>query len=84
VGVAGASIGLVLGGVLTQAAGWHWIFFVDVPIGMLTGLSAAKVLQGDRGTGLRIGAGWLGATFSRAGRPVTGTPARCPGMPGWV
>ena len=34
VGAAGASIGLVLGGVLTQAVGWHWIFFINVPIGM--------------------------------------------------
>jgi MFS family permease len=31
VGAAGASIGLVLGGVLTEAVGWHWIFFVNVP-----------------------------------------------------
>jgi MFS family permease len=37
---AGASIGLLLGGVLTQAINWHWIFFVNVPIGLLTGLSA--------------------------------------------
>ena len=31
---AGASIGLLAGGVLTQALDWHWIFFVNVPIGL--------------------------------------------------
>jgi EmrB/QacA subfamily drug resistance transporter len=61
VGAAGASIGLVLGGVLTQAVGWHWIFFVNVPIGIVVGPFAARVLDADRGTGLRGGADWLGA-----------------------
>ena len=32
VGAAGASLGLTLGGVLTQTIGWRWIFFVNVPI----------------------------------------------------
>ena len=30
---AGGSIGLLAGGVLTQAINWHWIFFVNIPIG---------------------------------------------------
>src|SRR5262245_4159249 len=67
VGAAGASIGLVLGGVLTQAAGWHWIFFVNVPIGILAGLPAVKVLDADRGTGLQNGADWPGAFLVIAG-----------------
>ena len=66
VGAAGASVGLALGGVLTQAAGWHWIFFVNVPIGILTGLLASKVLDADRGTGLRGGADWPGALLVTA------------------
>ena len=32
---AGASIGLLAGGVLTEAISWHWIFFVNVPIGVV-------------------------------------------------
>ena len=31
----GAAIGVLLGGVLTEFAGWEWIFFVNVPIGVL-------------------------------------------------
>jgi EmrB/QacA subfamily drug resistance transporter len=67
VGAAGASIGLVLGGVLTEAAGWHWIFFVNVPIGILAGLAAVQVLDDDRGPGLRGGADWLGAFLVTVG-----------------
>jgi EmrB/QacA subfamily drug resistance transporter len=67
VGAAGASIGLVLGGVLTQTVGWHWIFFVNVPIGIAVLLPAVKVLEADRGTGWREGADWLGAILVTAG-----------------
>jgi EmrB/QacA subfamily drug resistance transporter len=67
VGAGGASIGLVLGGVLTQTVGWHWIFFVNVPIGVVAGVLAVKVLDADRGTTLRDGADWLGASLATAG-----------------
>src|SRR5689334_25194378 len=33
---AGGSIGLLAGGILTQGVNWHWIFFVNVPIGLVT------------------------------------------------
>jgi EmrB/QacA subfamily drug resistance transporter len=33
VSVSGGSIGLLLGGVLTSALGWHWIFLVNIPLG---------------------------------------------------
>jgi EmrB/QacA subfamily drug resistance transporter len=58
---AGASIGLLLGGVLTQAINWHWIFFVNVPIGVLTGLFALRLVRDNEGLGLRSGADGLGA-----------------------
>src|SRR5579862_4514068 len=67
VGAAGASIGLVLGGVLTEAVGWHWIFFVNVPIGVLVMVLSGRVLDGDPGTGWRDGADWLGALLVTAG-----------------
>jgi EmrB/QacA subfamily drug resistance transporter len=67
VGAAGASIGLVLGGVLTETVGWHWIFFVNVPIGIAALLPAVKVLATDRGTGWKEGADWLGAVLVTGG-----------------
>jgi MFS family permease len=67
VGAAGASIGLVLGGVLTQTVGWHWIFFVNVPIGIMAILLALKTLDTDGGDGLRSNADWLGASLATAG-----------------
>jgi EmrB/QacA subfamily drug resistance transporter len=67
VGAVGASIGLVLGGVLTEAVSWHWIFFVNLPVGVLAGIPALYLLEPDRGTGLRAGADWLGAFLVTAG-----------------
>jgi EmrB/QacA subfamily drug resistance transporter len=58
---AGASLGLLLGGVLTQAISWHWIFFVNVPIGLITGLFALRLVRDDEGLGLGSGADVLGA-----------------------
>ncbi|WP_069387237.1 MFS transporter [Cellulosimicrobium cellulans] len=31
----GVVLGLVLGGVLTSALGWRWVFFINVPVGLL-------------------------------------------------
>ncbi|QKW25640.1 MFS transporter [Streptomyces seoulensis] len=48
---AGGTLGLLLGGVLTQALSWHWIFFVNVPIGAAAVLAARRGLRPERGTG---------------------------------
>jgi EmrB/QacA subfamily drug resistance transporter len=61
VAAAGASIGLLAGGALTQALNWHWIFFVNLPIGVATGIVATRLLTRDAGIGLREGADAPGA-----------------------
>ncbi|MFF2556506.1 MFS transporter [Nocardia sp. NPDC058058] len=66
-GAAGASIGQVLGGVLTDALNWHWIFLINVPIGVLTVALAVKALPADRGLGLAAGADALGALLVTGG-----------------
>ncbi|MFC9894270.1 MFS transporter [Nocardia sp. NPDC127579] len=66
-GAAGASIGQVLGGVLTDAMNWHWIFLINVPIGALTIAFAIKSLPADRGIGLSAGADALGALLVTGG-----------------
>jgi EmrB/QacA subfamily drug resistance transporter len=58
---AGGSVGLLAGGVLTQAINWHWIFIVNVPIGIATAVFALRLLERDRGIGLRAGADIPGA-----------------------
>jgi len=58
---AGASIGLLSGGFITQTISWHWIFFVNLPIGVATALLAARLLEADRGLGLGEGADVIGA-----------------------
>jgi EmrB/QacA subfamily drug resistance transporter len=56
VGAAGASIGTLLGGVLTESVGWRWIFLVNVPIGVAAVLLALWAVEADR-------------PAARAGRP---------------
>jgi EmrB/QacA subfamily drug resistance transporter len=56
VAAGGASLGLLLGGVLTQALNWHWIFFVNVPIGIATWVLARRLVPHEEGIGLREGA----------------------------
>ncbi|MEU0465117.1 DHA2 family efflux MFS transporter permease subunit [Amycolatopsis sp. NPDC006131] len=63
---AGGSIGSIAGGVLTQALSWHWIFLINLPIGLVAGAVALRVLENDRGLGLRAGADWLGAVLVTA------------------
>ncbi|MGI5325730.1 MFS transporter [Actinomadura nitritigenes] len=66
-GAAGASIGQVLGGVLTDALSWHWIFLINVPIGLATIALAVVALPRDRGAGLRGGADVAGALLVTSG-----------------
>jgi EmrB/QacA subfamily drug resistance transporter len=47
----GGSLGALAGGVLTQAANWHWIFFVNLPIGVAATVFAARLLATDAGSG---------------------------------
>jgi EmrB/QacA subfamily drug resistance transporter len=61
VSAAGGAIGLIAGGILTEAISWHWIFFVNVPIGIAATMLAVRLIERDRGIGLGEGADVLGA-----------------------
>jgi EmrB/QacA subfamily drug resistance transporter len=67
VGAGGASIGLVLGGVITQNLGWHWIFFVNLPIAAASGALAARLLGADHGEKTRDRIDAAGAVLATAG-----------------
>ena len=58
---AGGSIGLLAGGALTETINWHWIFFINVPIGIATALLAVRLIEPEGGIGLRRGADVPGA-----------------------
>jgi EmrB/QacA subfamily drug resistance transporter len=63
---AGASIGLLAGGFLTQGINWHWIFFVNVPIGFVAAALAVRLVADDRGIGIGRGADVAGAVLVTA------------------
>ena len=60
---AGGTIGLLLGGVLTEAISWHWIFFINVPIGIATALFARRLIDDAPGLGFEKGADIPGAVL---------------------
>ncbi len=63
---AGAAVGLLAGGILTQLLNWHWIFFVNLPVGAATAIAALRVIERDRGAGYRAGADVPGALLITA------------------
>src|SRR4051812_40583940 len=47
-GGAGAAVGVLLGGVLTKYFGWEWIFFINVPVGVLAFVLAPRFVRESR------------------------------------
>ena len=64
---AGGSIGLLAGGALTEAINWHWIFFVNLPVGAATAFFALRLVEGREGIGLGAGADIPGALLLTSG-----------------
>jgi EmrB/QacA subfamily drug resistance transporter len=61
VSAGGGSIGLLAGGALTQSLDWHWIFFVNVPIGIVALLLGWILIEENEGLGLSGGVDVLGS-----------------------
>ena len=59
----GGSLGLLAGGFLTQWVNWHWIFFINVPIGVVTLALGAWLVNENEGLGLHEGVDVLGAVL---------------------
>ncbi|GAB3944858.1 MFS transporter [Micromonospora vulcania] len=66
-GAAGASVGAVAGGLLTELAGWRSIFLVNLPIGVAILLAALRRLPAERRIGLRAGLDLPSALLATAG-----------------
>jgi EmrB/QacA subfamily drug resistance transporter len=67
VAVGGGSLGLLVGGYVTQALSWHWIFFINVPIGVATFVAGVALIEENTGMGFRAGLDIAGAILSTAG-----------------
>ncbi|EMD24753.1 MFS transporter [Amycolatopsis azurea] len=79
----GASLGMILGGVLTQSLGWNWTMLVNVPLGLAVVLATFVFIERDEGAGLRAGVDLLGAVLVTSGAMLlvyvivdTGAPVR--------
>jgi len=73
----GGAVGVLAGGVLTGLLNWHWIFLVNVPIGVGVRVAAGRVLPADeaRDGGQRLdvpGAGWVTLSLMIAVYTVVG------------
>jgi EmrB/QacA subfamily drug resistance transporter len=62
----GGSLGLLAGGFLTQWASWHWIFFINVPIGVLTIAFGWWLIRENQGIGFGQGVDLGGAALITA------------------
>ncbi len=63
----GTAIGPTIGGVLTQYISWHWIFFINVPVGIIAVLLGGKVIPASVRTGTLQGFDRYGAALVFAG-----------------
>ncbi|WUH92227.1 DHA2 family efflux MFS transporter permease subunit [Streptomyces sp. NBC_00433] len=67
---AGGVLGLLAGGILTQAVNWHWIFFVNLPIGAAAAVLSLRLLPDDRPAGRSVS-----GSAGEPGSPVRGADA---------
>ncbi|MEV6473315.1 MFS transporter [Streptomyces sp. NPDC051657] len=59
----GGALGLIAGGVLMELTTWHWLFFINLPIGVISVILGWKLLPGGKGLGLSAGLDVSGAAL---------------------
>src|SRR5207244_6147740 len=70
IAIGGSAVGLVLGGALTQSLSWRWIFFVNVPVGILTFLAALRIVPESKDEHVHQGYDLAGAITVTGGLMV--------------
>ncbi|MGF7235345.1 MAG: MFS transporter, partial [Frankia sp.] len=83
VAVGGSAVGLVAGGLLTEALSWHWIFLINLPIGVVTLIAGVILLDENVGLGVRDGVDVGGAITSTAGLTLAIYAIVAAGENGW-
>jgi EmrB/QacA subfamily drug resistance transporter len=63
VAVGGGAVGLVVGGIISQTINWHWIFFINVPIGIATFILGRALIEENVGLGIRNGVDVTGSVL---------------------
>ncbi len=66
VAVAGGSIGLLTGGAITESINWHWIFFINLPIGLVAFVAGRRLIVDNPGLGLSDGVDIFGSLLITA------------------
>ncbi|MFD5362980.1 MFS transporter [Streptomyces tendae] len=84
VGAAGGALGTFLGGALTEALSWHWIFLINLPIGVAAWAAAVRVLAPDEGAGHGRGVDYAGAALVTGALMLTVYTITGAGGPGAV
>ncbi|MFE9702183.1 MFS transporter [Streptomyces sp. NPDC005930] len=84
VGAAGGALGTFLGGALTEALSWHWIFLINLPIGVAAWAAAVRVLAPDEGAGPGRGVDYPGAALVTGALMLTVYTITGAGGPGAV
>src|SRR5205085_1287994 len=83
VGSGGGTVGVIAGGLLTQSLNWHWIFLINVPIGILALVLARPLLPAVPGRGIGKGLD-LGGTVAVVAAPMLAVYAMVnAGQAGW-
>jgi MFS family permease len=63
VAVGGGAVGLVVGGIISQTINWHWIFFINLPIGVATFILGRALIEENVGLGIRNGVDVAGSVL---------------------
>jgi EmrB/QacA subfamily drug resistance transporter len=79
----GGAVGLLLGGVLTSALSWRWIFLVNVPVGVLVMLATIRIVPESRSPGSKRAFDAAGATLVTAGLACSSLRSSSPRVYGW-